>query len=78
MNIDFNNITTNEFCDLQGVSDVDRFVINKLHKGKSDSYENWYKKIQVDFQIGAKKDFKNDESIVEEVVAAPSKNDKKN
>jgi len=74
MSIDFNNITANEFCDLQGISDVDRFVINKKHKGSSDSYENWYKKIQADFQIGAKKDFKNDEPIVEE----SSKSDKKN
>lgn len=71
MNNDFNNITSNEFCDLQGISDVDRFVINKKFKGIKKSYNDWYNTIQVDFQVGIKKEFKTAEKPP--VITKPKK-----
>lgn len=70
MNNDFSNITSNEFCDLQGISDNDRFVINKKFKG-TKSYDDWYNTIQAEFQVGAKKEeFK----IAEKPVKAKTNN----
>lgn len=71
---DFNNITAGEFCDLQGISSIDRFVINKQHKGKTDSYDNWYDKLQSDYQLGSRKEFNKPKPTAEtKIVKATNK-----
>jgi hypothetical protein len=56
---DFNKdrITIIQFCDIQGVPQVDRFGLISRYKDTANTYEKWYGGLSKMIRLGAKKDF---------------------
>lgn len=67
--LDLNNINIDTFCDLNGVDNSNRALLNKLYKNKIASYENWHDALSKNFNLHPKKDFIPiaDEPIVESI-----------
>lgn len=55
--LDLNKINVDTFCDLNGVDNNSRQLLNKLHKGKINSYEAWHDLLSKNFKLHPKKVF---------------------
>jgi hypothetical protein len=56
--VDINSMDISTFCDIQGVSQADRFVLNKKYINEGEkSHSDWYNIISKEFSLHPKKEF---------------------
>lgn len=55
--LDLSKINIDTFCDLNGVDNGNRTLLNKLYKGKINSYTAWHDLLSKNFKLHPKKDF---------------------
>jgi len=55
--LDLTKINVDTFCDLNGVNDSQRSLMNKLYKGKTMSYDEFHTLLSRNFKLHPKKTF---------------------
>jgi len=65
--LDLSKISVDTFCDLNGVKQTDRLLMNKIHKGKINSYSAWHTLLSKNFKLHPKKDFTPKVAVKEEI-----------
>lgn len=57
-NFSIDEINVNKFCDVQGISQVNRFALNIIYKTNLlKTYDEWFELLKINFNLKDKKDF---------------------
>jgi hypothetical protein len=69
-----NDISSSVFCDWQGVSNIDRTIIIKMYPALyyQHTFDDWYQKLSVEFNIGEKRTIKRPEILISGVISSES------